>query len=63
MALTWSSRAAPVSYSASAKLMHWFVAAAVIVLLILGPVMKRLVPEGSLRDKISTSTRRWARLS
>jgi cytochrome b561 len=52
MALAWSSRAAPVSYSASAKLMHWFVAAAVIVLLILGPVMKRLVPEGSLRENL-----------
>jgi cytochrome b561 len=52
MALAWSSRAAPVSYSASAKLMHWFVAAAVIVLLALGPVMKRLVPEGSLRDNL-----------
>jgi cytochrome b561 len=32
--------------------MHWFVAAAVIVLLALGPVMKRLVPEGSLRDNL-----------
>jgi cytochrome b561 len=52
MALAWSSRAAPVSYSASAKLMHWFVAAAVIVLLALGPVMKRLVPEGSLRENL-----------
>ena len=52
MASTWSSRASPASYSASAKLMHWFVAAAVIVLLALGPVMKRLVPEGSLRDNL-----------
>ncbi len=52
MALAWSSRAAPVSYSASAKLMHWFVAAAVIALLIIGPVMKRLLPEGSLRDNL-----------
>ena len=34
--------------------MHWFVAAAVIVLLALGPVMKRLVPEGSLRDNLYT---------
>jgi len=32
--------------------MHWLVAAAVIVLLALGPVMKRLVPEGSLRDSL-----------
>src|ERR1700678_1841252 len=54
MASTWSSRASPVSYSASAKLMHWFVAAAVIVLLALGPVMKRLVPEGALRDNLYT---------
>ena len=52
MASAWSSRASPVSYSASAKLMHWFVAVAVIALLALGPVMKRLVPEGSLRDNL-----------
>ena len=52
MASTWNSRASPATYSASAKLMHWFVAAAVIVLLALGPVMKRLVPEGSLRDNL-----------
>ena len=32
--------------------MHWFVAAAVIALLAIGPVMKRLVPEGSLRDNL-----------
>ena len=49
-----NSRAAPVSYSASAKWMHWFVAAAVIVLLPLGPIMKRLVPEGALRDSLYT---------
>ena len=54
MASTWISPASPVSYSASAKLMHWFVAAAVIVLLALGPVMKRLVPEGALRDNLYT---------
>jgi cytochrome b561 len=54
MASARSSRASPVSYSASAKLMHWFVAAAVIVLLAEGPVMKRLVPEGSLRDNLYT---------
>jgi cytochrome b561 len=52
MVLAWSSRAAPVSYSAAAKLMHWFVAAAVIALLIMGPVMKRLLSEGSLRDNL-----------
>ena len=54
MAPVWNSIATPVSYSTSAKLMHWFVAAAVIVLLALGPVMKRLVPEGSLRDNLYT---------
>jgi cytochrome b561 len=54
MASASSSRASRVSYSASAKLMHWFVAAAVIVLLAEGPVMKRLVPEGSLRDNLYT---------
>jgi cytochrome b561 len=52
MAPTWNSAAPPVAYSTSAKLMHWFVAVAVIVLLVLGPVMKRLVPEGSLRDNL-----------
>jgi cytochrome b561 len=52
MASAWSSHTSPVSYSASAKLMHWFVAAAVIVLLAEGPVMKRLVPEGSPRDNL-----------
>src|SRR5271155_3776541 len=52
MASVWTSRAAPVRYSASAKLMHWFVAAAVIALLVIGPVMKRLLPEGSLRDNL-----------
>jgi cytochrome b561 len=54
MAPVWNSIATPVSYSASAKVMHWLVAAAVIVLLALGPVMKRLVPEGSLRDNLYT---------
>ena len=52
MTSTWNSRTAPASYSASAKLMHWLVAAAVVLLLALGPVMKRLVPEGSLRDNL-----------
>ena len=52
MESAWNSPGSPASYSASAKLMHWFVAAAVIVLLALGPVMKRLVPEGSLRDNL-----------
>ncbi|MGC2784423.1 MAG: cytochrome b [Roseiarcus sp.] len=52
MELARNSHASPVRYSTSAKLMHWFVAGAVIVLLALGPVMKRLVPEGSLRDNL-----------
>src|ERR1700735_1410196 len=54
MAVAGRSRGPPVAYSASAKLMHWFVAAAVIVLLALGPVMKGLVPESSLRDNLYT---------
>ncbi len=54
MAPVWNSIPTPVSYSAPAKAMHWFVAAAVIVLIALGPVMKRLVPEGSLRDNLYT---------
>jgi cytochrome b561 len=54
MTPVWNSIATPVRYSASAKAMHWFVAASVIVLLPLGPVMKRLVPEGSLRDNLYT---------
>jgi cytochrome b561 len=54
MASAWSARVSPASYSASAKLMHWFVAAAVIALLAIGPVMKRLVPEGALRDNLYT---------
>jgi cytochrome b561 len=52
MASLADSRDRPLRYSASAKLMHWFVAAAVIVLLAIGQVMKRLVPEGSLRDNL-----------
>jgi hypothetical protein len=32
--------------------MHWFVAAAVIVLLALGPATKRLAPDGALRDNL-----------
>jgi cytochrome b561 len=50
VASAWSSRTSAVSYSASAKLMHWFVAAAVIALLAEGPAMTRLLPLGSLRD-------------
>src|SRR5271155_2846939 len=52
MASFSSSRALPLKYSVAAQLMHWFVAVAVIALLAIGPVMKRLVPEGSLRDNL-----------
>ena len=48
MASFSNSSASPARYSASAKLMHWFVAVSVIALIAIGPVMKRLVPEGSL---------------
>ncbi len=52
MVSTSHSRARPLGYSASAKLMHWFVAISVITLLCVGPVMKRLVPEGPLRESL-----------
>ncbi len=52
MASFSSSGTLPLKYSAAAQFMHWFVAAAVIALLAIGPVMKRLVPEGSLRDNL-----------
>src|ERR1700728_1592615 len=54
MAPVWNSLPTPARHSASAKAIHWFVAAAVIVLLALGPVMKRLGPEGALRDNLYT---------
>jgi cytochrome b561 len=40
----------PSRYSASAKAMHWAVAIAVVALLLSGPTMKRLLPEGPTRD-------------
>jgi cytochrome b561 len=40
----------PARYSASAKAMHWAVAIAVVALLLSGPAMKRLLPEGPPRD-------------
>jgi cytochrome b561 len=52
MASFSSSPALPLKYSAAAQFIHWFVAVAVIALLAIGPVMKRLVPEGSLRDNL-----------
>jgi cytochrome b561 len=42
--------ARPSRYSASAKAMHWAVAIAVVALLLSGPTMKRLLPEGPIRD-------------
>jgi cytochrome b561 len=47
-----NARAGPLHYSAAAKLMHWSVAAAVIALLPLGPIMKRFVPEGPTRERL-----------
>ena len=52
MASILNSRTAPLRYSASAKAMHWFVAIAVITLLMEGPVMKRLVPEGPVKENL-----------
>jgi cytochrome b561 len=49
MASAWKSHASPASYSALAKLMHCFVAPAVIALFVGGPAMKWLVPEGVFR--------------
>jgi len=45
-----SFRERPSRYSATAKVLHWAVAVAVIALLISGPTMKRLLPEGAIRD-------------
>jgi cytochrome b561 len=52
MASISNSRTPPLCYSAPAKAMHWFVAIAVITLLIEGPVMKRLVPEGPVKENL-----------
>jgi cytochrome b561 len=52
MASILNARARPLGYSASAKLMHWFVAICVVTLLCTGPVMKRLVPEGPTRESL-----------
>jgi hypothetical protein len=51
MASTWNSRACRPA-----------VAAAVIVLLALGPVRKMLVPEGSLRDNLYSFHEAWGAL-
>ena len=50
MSQIMGSRRLPSRYSATAKAMHWAVAVAVIALLISGPTMKRLLPEGPTRD-------------
>src|SRR5260370_16170529 len=52
MASISKSRMAPRRYSAPAKAMHWFVAICVITLLLEGPVMKRLVPEGAVKENL-----------
>src|SRR5260370_17238741 len=48
------SRPQPLRYSAASKWLHWIIAAAVIVLIPEGLTMKRLLPEGDLRDNIYT---------
>ena len=47
-----TSRPRPKRYSASAKSLHWFIAAAVVALVPMGLVMKRVLPEGTLRDRL-----------
>jgi cytochrome b561 len=47
-----NSRPPPPRYSATAISMHWAVAVAVIVLIPLGLIMKRLVPEGPTRESL-----------
>jgi cytochrome b561 len=45
-------RARPLRYSATAKAMHWAVAAAVIALIPEGLTMKRLIAEGPTRERL-----------
>jgi cytochrome b561 len=52
MAAIPNPRTRPARYSAAAKLMHWAIAAAVIFLILEGPTMKRLIPEGPTRDRL-----------
>jgi cytochrome b561 len=47
-----SPRPRPSRYSATAKTLHWAVAVAVVALLVSGPTMKRLLPEGPVRDRL-----------
>jgi len=44
--------ARPTHYSSTAKILHWFVAAAVITLIPEGLTMKRLIPEGPTRESL-----------
>jgi hypothetical protein len=46
-----NAREVPTHYSAAAKWLRWRVAVAV-KLLLAGPAMKRIVPEGDLRDRL-----------
>jgi cytochrome b561 len=48
------SRPQPLRYSAASKWLHWIIAATVIVLIPEGLTMKRLLPEGDLRDTVYT---------
>jgi hypothetical protein len=47
-----NAREVPTHYSAAAKWLHWCDAVAVITLLLTGSAMKRIVPEGDLRDSL-----------
>jgi cytochrome b561 len=47
-----NSRVRPLRYTATAKVLHWAIVVAVVALLASGPIMKRLLPEGPLRDRI-----------
>src|SRR5215469_3676615 len=47
-----TSRPRPTRYSAIAKCLHWLIAVAVIALIPMGLVMKRVLPEGTLRDRL-----------
>jgi cytochrome b561 len=52
MSLAANSRTRPLGYSASAKWLHWLIAIAVIALIPMGLVMKRVLDEGAPRDRL-----------
>jgi cytochrome b561 len=52
MTSTTNPRGLPQRYSASAKWMHWAVAAVVILMIPEGSTMKRLIEEGPLRERL-----------